>query len=385
MSIRHAANRFLKTKVDGWDGMRWHAGVTKGAMLAGDRFISDREFGNKLRNLLTDPKKPLPSEMKLVRVGADEHVFLVGRSGHDVIDKPYSTVVTLRRAYYVCEVIAFSSQKAASGMKTNTVKAVVGRYHCDREHITFAASKEFPTVKYGDEVVILPAETAVDTSNELLIGNKYYEVEEVFDFSGLRYCRCVVKSTPSVDIPWAGTASEVSRVEGDLSNDLYRFPWEGNAIADSTLLGDMLVAIPLEASILSDSTVVGTASIPVLVDGSAQSDSVAQGDLRVPLEGSAYADSTSSAELIILESLHGYVVADSVADAGMTSSISLSASAVTGSATLGGILTEVAVSGSSQATSITIGDLTVPIYNPPGSINSQPLGLQPTGLPFGIG
>lgn len=193
MSLRHAANRFRRTPVAGWTGTAWVENVTRGAFMAGDRFISDREFGNKLRNLLTDPAEPLPDIYKVVRI--DTQIYLVARSSQDIAGVPYSTVVTLRRAYYTCTVEGFTSQVSASGMKSTAVRQTLGTYFCDRENITFASSKEFSTVKFGDEHVILPAGTAVTTANEILLDGKRYEVEEVFDFSGLKYCRCLAKPT----------------------------------------------------------------------------------------------------------------------------------------------------------------------------------------------
>jgi hypothetical protein len=239
MSLKHAANRFRRTRVDGWDGTRWIEGVTRGTFMTNDRFISDREFGNKLRNLMIHPEQPLPPEISVVRIGGDENIFLVGRNSPDIKESVYSIIVTLRRAYYTCTVMAYSSQKAASGMKTAAVRTVVGEFHCDREHITFAASKEFPSVKFGDELVILPADTPVDTTNEIVIENKSYEVEEIYDFSGLKYCRCIVRSTPRSDQPFAGSAKVASTVQGELTNDLYQHPYAGDVVADSVAEGDI--------------------------------------------------------------------------------------------------------------------------------------------------
>lgn len=195
MSLRHAANRFRKTPLAGWTGTAWVENVTRGAFIAGDRFISDREFGNKLRNVLLDPSTPLPDSYHVVKVGTDntDQVYLVCRKSHDAADTIYSTTLTLRRAYYTCTIESFTSQTSASGMKTTPVRQTLGTFFCDRENITFAASKEFATVRFGDEHVILPADTPVTTSHEILIEGKRYEIEEVFDFNGLRYCRCIAK------------------------------------------------------------------------------------------------------------------------------------------------------------------------------------------------
>jgi hypothetical protein len=125
---------------------------------------------------------------------------MVGRSSEDVAAVSYSTLVTLRRAYYTGTIETFGSTITASGLKTTAARHVIGTYPCDRENITFAGSKEFPTVKFGDELVVLPKDAIVSTTNEIRIDNKCYEVEEVYTFSGLIYCRCVVKANPQAAV-----------------------------------------------------------------------------------------------------------------------------------------------------------------------------------------
>lgn len=260
MSLKHAANRFLRTPIDGWDGTQWLPNITQGNMLTGDRFISDREFGNKLRNLLVDPDKPIPPGISLIRIGPPTNVYMVGRSSYDIFGSVYSMVVSLRRAYYTCTVETFVSQTAASGAKTGSVRSTVGHFACDHENITFTGSRDFPTIKYGDEVVILPAGTPVDTTNEIAIGNNFYEVQEIYDYAGLQYCRCIVKRTPRIDIAWAGSAQASAEARGKLSNDLYRHPFSGDVAADSVANGTVVSDPSVAGDALTDSTLTGGTS-----------------------------------------------------------------------------------------------------------------------------
>lgn len=193
MSIRHAANRFLKTSVHGWDGAAWQSNITRCSLLPNDRFISDREFGNKLRSILTNPSNPIPSNISLVKLGADAATYMVGRRSQDIRGSVYSELVSLRKAYYTGTITGFTTQTLASGMKASPVRTTLATTVCDREHVTFATSREYPGIRFGDEVVILPFDVPVNTSNEILISGKIYEVQEVFVFSGLQYCRSIVR------------------------------------------------------------------------------------------------------------------------------------------------------------------------------------------------
>lgn len=220
MGIKHAANRFLRTPIDGWDGEQWLSDITQGSLRTSNRPEANNDSSVKLRNLLTSPDRPIPPNISLIRFGAPDNVYMVGRSSSDVSGSVYSTNVALRRAYYTCTIDTFISQKATSGMNTKPIRTAIGHYACDHEYVNASAAKDLPTIKFGDALVILPKRTFVDTTHEISIGTDFYEVEATYEFSGLVYCRCVVKRTPSKDIPWEGNVQASSSARGNLAATL---------------------------------------------------------------------------------------------------------------------------------------------------------------------
>ena len=214
MSIPHAANRFRKTPIDGWDGTQWIPDVTRGSFVASQRFLSDRESDNKLRTILLSPDEPLPPEFAVIRVGGSDSIYLVGRTVEDAAESPYSLIMYIRRAYYQCSVLAFIQKTTASGLKVAPSKGSLGTFFCDRETVTSVASKEFDNVKFGDEVVVLPRGTPVNTTNEILIGTVTYEVEQVYDMNGYRYCRSIARPTSSLDSELRGVGVSDSLAHG---------------------------------------------------------------------------------------------------------------------------------------------------------------------------
>lgn len=193
MSIRHAANRFRTTPVDGWTGTAWKKAVARGSFFSSDRRISDRESDTTIRQMLFDPSEPLPSEYSVIRVA--DQVFLVGLRSEDIAVTKYSTVTHLRLAKYFGQIFNTSHQTAASGIRTNPTKTLVGTYYCDRENVTLLTSNEVQAVKYRDEIVRLPFDTQITTDSEIRISGESYEVKEVYLSNGLKCCRCTVRKT----------------------------------------------------------------------------------------------------------------------------------------------------------------------------------------------
>lgn len=215
MGLKHASNRFLKTTIHGWNGFEWVPEITKGSLMTASKEATETNFSTKLRSLVLNPDFPIPEDITLVRINDLEEVYMVGLSNTDVIVNRYSLVTALHKAYYHCTIAYFVKKIAASGAKTGAVRTSLGSYYCDRQDVATDVSKE-ATIRYGEELVILPRGTPVETSYEITIGTNYYEVESVYDYAGFTYCRCMLKRTPRIDIPLTGSAETESRMAGTL-------------------------------------------------------------------------------------------------------------------------------------------------------------------------
>lgn len=189
MTLRHAANRFRRTWVDGWNGTAWVPKVTKGSLSSYIRPLSDNPLGMKLRNLLLDPDEPL--NYSVVRLSDTSEVYLVCNQAIDHANTIYSQIALLRRAAYTCDIYKSVAQVAASGFSTTPIRVLVGTYKCDRV-LTASLASPYPNLNLSEERVILPHSTLVTRDYEIVIENRIYDVEDVYEEYGLTLCRCVV-------------------------------------------------------------------------------------------------------------------------------------------------------------------------------------------------
>lgn len=205
MDLRRAASYFADTWLDGYANGVWVPRIACVTFLPHDRFISEREFGNKRRNFLIDPAETTFDTYPVVRLSSyPGEVYMVMRPNLDVLSGSiYSRVITMHRAYHRGSIIAMEKQVSASGVSAQTIPRAVGTYHCDVQNVTFSTSREAPTVRWPDSIVIFPRGVPVNTTNEIRIGTLNYEVQEIYESSGLLYCRSLVKPASSSVNPFA--------------------------------------------------------------------------------------------------------------------------------------------------------------------------------------
>ncbi|WP_040572765.1 hypothetical protein [Methylovulum miyakonense] len=236
MGIKHAANRFLRTPVNALassllvsnltagdmlgdstvvgdltsssdlfghvsgessiTGTSW-VEITKGALLANDRTLSGSDVSGKLRTLLTDPAKPIPDSVSVIKF--DDDIYLVGSSNTDRSENPYSISTLVRRAYFTCSIIGLSFGFAASGVKINPTREVKATTYCDKEPAAVDSSGEVPATEFVDEIIIMPKGVSIDTSYELHIQDNtsdlIYDIQEVWQYFGMTYCRGICRRT----------------------------------------------------------------------------------------------------------------------------------------------------------------------------------------------
>jgi hypothetical protein len=123
----------------------------------------------------------------------DEEVYLIGSSVIDRYENPYSITTQIRKANFVCDLVALTFGTAASGGKINPTRTVKATSYCDKEPAGIDASTETPTTEFIDEVIVLPRGVSVDASYEVRIqdntSNLTYDLQEVWQYFGMTYCR----------------------------------------------------------------------------------------------------------------------------------------------------------------------------------------------------
>lgn len=196
MELRQAANYFSHTEVDGWTGRTWSRLDYRVTLLPYDRFISEREFGNKRRQMLCDPDATCFDRFTVIRTLPEKLVYILGTSNYDMREQAYSRVQLVLLAPYIGEIISFQPTVMASGVGSSLQPVSGGRWHCDVERVTFANSKEFDATRFSEVVLSFPRDCPVDTDYEVKVNDKVYDVRETYLYSGFKLCRAYTKRPP---------------------------------------------------------------------------------------------------------------------------------------------------------------------------------------------
>jgi hypothetical protein len=189
VSIKRAANRFLKANISGLlaGASVWDECIAKGAFLT-----TQKE--DQYRYLLFSPYYPLPPEYRTIYVTDPEQIYLVGQTSNALTDEKYSDCRLLRRAPKICEVYSFSYDTAASGARINPVKNLLGVYRGDIETILFSSNKgKFNGHMEGSTKIVLPLDAGIQLGYNIKIDDALYDVQGVAHDRDFTYATCTMK------------------------------------------------------------------------------------------------------------------------------------------------------------------------------------------------
>lgn len=194
MELSLAAKYFDTTVLEGWNGSGWDAAVATGNFMVFDRFISDRNFGQRKRNFTTGGAA-IPAQYEVVRLPGGQ-VYLIEAANHDTRDgADYSLIYLLHEAPLTLDVVRVSTTARSSGAAGTPVETVVADdVFADIERYSSRKSDEHETVRYGVYEVYLPASTDVKTSDYLKVGTDEYNVTEVMTQLKLKYVRATKRA-----------------------------------------------------------------------------------------------------------------------------------------------------------------------------------------------
>jgi len=195
MKLSNAASYFSRTAISGWNGTGWDEDLTVVTFLPFDRFISEREFGTKRRYVLVPKNDKTLDNYSVIRFDNEDEKFLVGVRNFDIKGTEYSKAYMLHRAVTFVDVIGFTKTYAASGTARKVERQQLNSYWADIERVTYNRSKEFNTVKFSEEKILLPREAVVETSHEIVNGSEYFDIQESYMAAGLRECRAIRKKS----------------------------------------------------------------------------------------------------------------------------------------------------------------------------------------------
>ena len=192
MNLNRVAKKLHRTPIRFWDreASEWiNTGVT-GRLEVYDRFLADRSFGQRKRNLLTDPENTIPADVTLIRVGDLTHPYMVESRNHDATGQGSHLVThTLHHAPLKIDVYRQTGSQRPSGAvgdpKLELVDTTWG--NCDRYGDTNARGglgTSFTVMS-----VYMPRDVKIDGDCLLKVDGEMLSIKEISPQLGIRLVR----------------------------------------------------------------------------------------------------------------------------------------------------------------------------------------------------
>lgn len=195
MNLQRAFSKFTSHELLRWNdaSQAFEETGVSGSLQVYDRFISDRDFGQKKRIFLVPGEFNLVLDQTIVKIPDTPGVWLIEGSNPD-IDRAglYGTSVVLREARYKVKLIKITgAKKRANGVGyVNPVETVVAETWGDFSRYSSTESRELSAIDYTIGSWYLPRGTPVDldTIVEDSFGQRF-QVREVSSFLDLLMVR----------------------------------------------------------------------------------------------------------------------------------------------------------------------------------------------------
>lgn len=195
MDLRKSYSKFASHELQKWN---WATSAfeptgVKGSLQVYDRFISDRDFGQKKRIFLCPGEFDLDRNLAVLQIPGVEGVWLIeGENADADASGVYGTPVVLREARYTVKLYKKGgSKKRASGVGyTDQAEVLMGTAWGDFSRYSSTESRELPAVDYTIGSWYLPRGTEVDL--DTIIEDQYgqrFIVREVSSFLDLLMVR----------------------------------------------------------------------------------------------------------------------------------------------------------------------------------------------------
>lgn len=167
MNLQRAFSKFTSHELQRWNSatQAFEATGVSGSLQVYDRFISDRDFGQKKRIFLVPGEFTLPLDQTIVKIPDTPGVWMIEGSNPD-IDRGglYATPVVLREARYKVKLIKVTgAKKRANGVGyVNPVETLVAETWGDFSRYSSTESRELSGIDYTIGSWYLPRGTPVD-------------------------------------------------------------------------------------------------------------------------------------------------------------------------------------------------------------------------------
>lgn len=196
MDLSRAIGKFAQSTVYGWDSvaLAWEDTALRGRLQVYDKFISEREFGQRKRILTLAGDQTLPADYGVVRLGNTATVYIVEGLTNDVEgDEAYGTVLSLHEAPFAVQICRDATEPLASGGKRKTgATTVLHTTWVNISRYSSVDSKEFANTDYTIYTVYFPRGLALDTDMYVkrVDTGEILDITELFQTLSIPAARC---------------------------------------------------------------------------------------------------------------------------------------------------------------------------------------------------
>jgi hypothetical protein len=196
MNLATASRWFAQTSLDGMVDGEWRRDIARVTWTPHDQFVSDQEFGHKVRSVLASPHDEQLLRCPLVRVSLEpDQIYMVRTPNIDRRSEPYQIVLSLHEARFTAVLLKIERIKLASGVEGAQQQVELARSPCDVQPVTFVTSDLSPSVRFGDAICVLPRTTPIDSTMLIEIPEQFslLEVRHVYEAHGNLYARGILQ------------------------------------------------------------------------------------------------------------------------------------------------------------------------------------------------
>lgn len=194
--LARALGRFAQTRLVGWNTSTsaWEDTGLYGRLQVYDRFITERDFGQRKRILTLAGDQVLPSAYAVLRLGNGSITYLLESANEDIEgDDIYGTVFALHEAPYHVQVCKETTVTLQSGVKRKTgAETVVYDTWVNISRYSSVDSREFPMTEYTIYSVYFPRNVAPSTDMYVrrLDNGDVLDITEMFQSLEIPAARC---------------------------------------------------------------------------------------------------------------------------------------------------------------------------------------------------
>lgn len=189
MDLTRSFERFSNLELSRWDRVTdtyTPTGII-GALQVYDRFISDRDFGQKKRIFLTPGEFQIDPDQLILKIGDVPAVWMLEGQNHDADIGIYASSVVLREARFKLKLYRPGGEKRASGVGyVSRLDVLITETYGDFSRYSSSESREMDNIDYTVGSWYLPKGTPVDL--DTIIENNFgqrFLVREVSTFLDL--------------------------------------------------------------------------------------------------------------------------------------------------------------------------------------------------------